>query len=430
MVMEKMQYNNQSCVDKDSTGGLSDAQAKLYDRQIRLWGFAAQEKIQSGSVLIAGVNATTCEVAKNVVLAGFGTVKIMDNRTVDLETAVSCCLFYESADIGSPRAETLVRRLHPLNPNVTLSIIASPPPDGSLLPTEAILRAAECDVVVVFDPTAVMAGTEALSRLGTVCASLGKALYVGANFGMHSFFIADLGVPEFEYYTERQEKKKLGSETADGDARSGQKRPRTEESDIGSSHANATTLRESNEAPEVEETVRTEHRTAFCRVGDALAVDGGSSLTQSWSALKTERKRQRWLKRTPALALCLGRIVVALGNTAFGDKTQTLPVTSGGSLAERALSAAVTEAAGETLAWLNASTSSHSTPLSVHTTAELKSRLALVGFSTRQVPILGCIVAGVLSQELIKAVSHKGEPINNCFIFNGWTSEGTALKLG
>ena len=42
----------------------------VYDRQIRLWGHEAQNRIQTSKVLICGVSALSAEVSKNLVLAG------------------------------------------------------------------------------------------------------------------------------------------------------------------------------------------------------------------------------------------------------------------------------------------------------------------------------------------------------------------------
>ncbi|EGD78712.1 hypothetical protein PTSG_01692 [Salpingoeca rosetta] len=40
------------------------------------------------------------------------------------------------------------------------------------------------------------------------------------------------------------------------------------------------------------------------------------------------------------------------------------------------------------------------------------------------------VVGGVLSGEVIKAVSGKGEPLNNCFCFDGFESDGRVFELG
>ena len=52
------------------TKELGEKEAALYDRQIRLWGIQAQEKMQNSKILVSGVSGIHCEILKNLVLAG------------------------------------------------------------------------------------------------------------------------------------------------------------------------------------------------------------------------------------------------------------------------------------------------------------------------------------------------------------------------
>lgn len=72
----------------------------LYDRQIRLWGVRAQEKyyppcpavckawrltlgrLRSANILLIGMRALANEIAKNLVLAGIGSLTILDDQLV------------------------------------------------------------------------------------------------------------------------------------------------------------------------------------------------------------------------------------------------------------------------------------------------------------------------------------------------------------
>ncbi len=56
---------------------LSVQEAELYDRQIRLWGAEAQQRIRGSTVLIYGMNALGAEVSKNAVLAGWLAFEIL-----------------------------------------------------------------------------------------------------------------------------------------------------------------------------------------------------------------------------------------------------------------------------------------------------------------------------------------------------------------
>jgi len=62
---------------------LTDEEAKVYDRQIRLWGVEAQQRMRSSKILLMGhIAGTAIEIAKNLVLAGVGAVVLSDNSTV------------------------------------------------------------------------------------------------------------------------------------------------------------------------------------------------------------------------------------------------------------------------------------------------------------------------------------------------------------
>lgn len=66
-----------------ATEKLSEEEAALYDRQIRLWGADAQQRMREAHVLIYGFGGIHAEVCKNVVLAGIGAVTIMDEAIVE-----------------------------------------------------------------------------------------------------------------------------------------------------------------------------------------------------------------------------------------------------------------------------------------------------------------------------------------------------------
>ena len=39
------------------------------------------------------------------------------------------------------------------------------------------------------------------------------------------------------------------------------------------------------------------------------------------------------------------------------------------------------------------------------------------------------VIGGILGQEILKAVSHKGEPALNCFLWDGETHEGRVIQV-
>jgi ubiquitin-like 1-activating enzyme E1 A len=71
----------------------------LYDRQIRLWGVKAQEKIRTANILLVSIKALANEIAKNLVLAGIGSITLADHENVS-EDDLGAQFFISDADVG------------------------------------------------------------------------------------------------------------------------------------------------------------------------------------------------------------------------------------------------------------------------------------------------------------------------------------------
>ncbi|KAK4469489.1 hypothetical protein MN116_007036 [Schistosoma mekongi] len=77
--LEKMLYEH-------STNNLiTEEEAELYDRQIRLWGIESQNRLKQSKILLLGMNALAAEIAKNIVLAGISSLTIIDDQQVTIE---------------------------------------------------------------------------------------------------------------------------------------------------------------------------------------------------------------------------------------------------------------------------------------------------------------------------------------------------------
>jgi ubiquitin-like 1-activating enzyme E1 A len=99
---------------------LSDKEAQIYDRQIRLWGVDAQQRIQKTRILVYGITGLAAEICKNIVLAGVGTVHIMDNQSVDY-ALLGTNFFVNESHVGKNRATSSLQNLQELNPLVKVS---------------------------------------------------------------------------------------------------------------------------------------------------------------------------------------------------------------------------------------------------------------------------------------------------------------------
>ncbi|PRP80425.1 SUMO-activating enzyme subunit 1-like [Planoprotostelium fungivorum] len=105
-----------------NTGSLSAEEAKLYDRQIRLWGVDAQRRMRDSRVLLVGFGSLNAEVCKNLVLAGINHVTILETHTATPED-LGAHIFLEPSHIGSNRASACVENIKLLNPTATIAVV-------------------------------------------------------------------------------------------------------------------------------------------------------------------------------------------------------------------------------------------------------------------------------------------------------------------
>lgn len=171
---------------------LSAQEAELYDRQIRLWGVAAQQRMRTAHVLVYGLNALGSEVAKNAVLAGTN-VTLGDAQAV-LETDIGVNFFLAPGDVGKNRAEAALARLAELNRLVKTAAVVGP---LTALPEDTLRTFA---AVVICDGT--VAEQLAAARL---LRALSVPFMAASLFGLHAAMFSDLG-PAYSFCTERRDR--------------------------------------------------------------------------------------------------------------------------------------------------------------------------------------------------------------------------------
>ncbi|MEM1742441.1 MAG: ThiF family adenylyltransferase, partial [Nitrososphaerota archaeon] len=89
-----------------------------YDRQMRVEGWD-QENLLKAGVLVVGVGATGCELAKNLTLMGLGNLILVDNDVVELSNLSRQMLFTDE-DIGKPKVRVAKEKLLKMNPLVKI----------------------------------------------------------------------------------------------------------------------------------------------------------------------------------------------------------------------------------------------------------------------------------------------------------------------
>jgi hypothetical protein len=158
---------------------ISDKEAELYDRQIRLWGVEAQQRLRGASVFIVGLSALGAEVTKNLVLAGF-SVTLVDAAPATARD-LGAQFFLDASSVGTSRALASQARAQDLNRLVTVAARA-----GGL--ADAELRARPAPLVVLCDlPTAEVVATCAR------CRAAGAPVLAAASFGLWGALFQDAG---------------------------------------------------------------------------------------------------------------------------------------------------------------------------------------------------------------------------------------------
>ncbi|KAI9653357.1 MAG: hypothetical protein M1831_006062 [Alyxoria varia] len=166
---------------------ISDDEVALYDRQIRLWGFQAQQLIREANILLVNVKALGNEVAKNLVLAGIESLTIADTAHV-MEEDLGANFSLTPEDIGKPRSEAAATSLQKLNPRVTIT--AHPPTfdptttDPSFFTRFTLIIATDLPI-------------SQLNLLNTAARFSSVPFYAGGAHGLYGFVFADLIAHEF-----------------------------------------------------------------------------------------------------------------------------------------------------------------------------------------------------------------------------------------
>ncbi|KAK7213670.1 hypothetical protein V2G26_020848 [Clonostachys chloroleuca] len=192
MAMPLMMANGNTPTVPAQPKEISADDIALYDRQIRLWGVAAQAKIQSANVLLITMRALANEIAKNLVLAGIGSLTILDD-TVVTEADLGAQFFLSSVEspVGQNRAAAAHPAIQKLNSRVQVHIDA----DG--VKSKGPSYFAGFDVVIATD-----LDSDSFNLINTATRLNGRKFYGASTHGMYGFLFSDL--IEHDYVIERE----------------------------------------------------------------------------------------------------------------------------------------------------------------------------------------------------------------------------------
>nr|CDS28454.1 SUMO activating enzyme subunit 1 [Hymenolepis microstoma] len=99
---------------------LSEDEAALYDRQIRLWGLEAQARLMKMKILLIGLSPISGEIIKNIVLSGVNTLVLCDDKLVN-RTDIDSCFLFEESHLNTKRNKSVFARAHSLNEKVNIT---------------------------------------------------------------------------------------------------------------------------------------------------------------------------------------------------------------------------------------------------------------------------------------------------------------------
>lgn len=159
---------------------LSEDEIALYDRQIRLWGMAAQANMRSAKVLLINLGAIGSEIAKSIVLSGIGHLTILDGHKVT-EEDLGSQFFIGSEDVGQWKIDVTKERIQDLNPRVELNF------DNQALQEKDKGFFQQFDLIVATE----MKADEAI-KINKLTRKLNIPLYVAGSNGLFAYAFVDL----------------------------------------------------------------------------------------------------------------------------------------------------------------------------------------------------------------------------------------------
>jgi amyloid beta precursor protein binding protein 1 len=155
--------------------GPGTEKSRKYDRQLRIWGENGQAALEAANICLINGGCLGCEILKNLVLPGIGSVTIVDGNKVEASDLGNN--FFVTADsIGESRAKVTAELLQELNEDVAGNKFVEEDPEELISKNPAF-----------FDSFTVVIATQlpeaSLQELGRRCWANGVALVIAKLYG-------------------------------------------------------------------------------------------------------------------------------------------------------------------------------------------------------------------------------------------------------
>jgi ubiquitin-like 1-activating enzyme E1 A len=149
----------------------------------------AQEQIRSANILLITMRALGNEISKNLVLAGIGSLTILDDGVIT-EPDLGAQFFVQQEHVGMNRALAASIDLQKLNPRVKIVVDA----DGVKSKGQSYFSLFDIVIATDLDPGS-------LNLINTATRLHRKKFYAAGSHGLYGFFFSDL--IEHEYVIKR-----------------------------------------------------------------------------------------------------------------------------------------------------------------------------------------------------------------------------------
>lgn len=351
---------------------ITSDEAKLYDRQIRLWGVNAQKSLRKANILLIGLSGSGSEIAKNLILSGIHSIVIIEDKKITQSDAYSN--LFTRNQIGENRALASEQNLKALNPMVKIEIKEwniieqlNDPVNSELID---LLKTVNVVCLNNFDSVTI---SKLDNLIRTIKGTNDTKFYATGNWGYYAYSFTDLGT-NYKYFIEDVEK----SNQVDLCNESSRKRIKTEDT------------REKKK-------LMVEKILDFVSFDQMLASRGnkpGSGLT----------------KRTNS-AFLLMHVMFE-----FHKRFQRYPELRTQEQDQQELSNLANEMID-----------------SLHLDKKLLDKLNVDdcwGNIFGEISPITAILGGVVGQEIIRSITVQDHPIRNLFLFNGFQCSGSIENIG
>lgn len=377
---------------------LTQDEAELYDRQIRLWGVNAQSRIRQSKILMLGFNGVASEVAKILTLAGVGSLTIVDDSPLQQSDLYSnlFCRQTDSEKVESQKFRThaVASKLKRLNPLVKVEIINVP--ILSVKPEDY----KGYDLVTLHSFLSI----EDTTKINGICRDCNIKFYTVLDYGFYGFVFSDLGVKfEYTYEDYSSEKKRQAQSGGEKDPISFEENNTEEDGSQNSSDGE-------NDRPKKKRRIHSPGRNSPPKSNNEKKNQVGTLPYVSFDKMMNDESHMFGKQTSPILliSLALFKFISKYGHFPREDQESRK------------------EDCDNLKNLLDSLIKSFNISESILKKLNDSWYDSIFGSLSPICAILG----GVAGQDMIRAISQKDIPLYNTFAFDGIAMNGAVEKLG